>query len=57
MLKSVGEQRVDIMHTLALMVAELHTQGVSHGDIGGDAIWIGAPTNMSLTGFFSDPPR
>lgn len=49
----LAEQRVDIMHTLASMVAELHTQGVSHRDIGGDAIWLGSPTSMSLTGFFS----
>ncbi|MDV6333228.1 AAA domain-containing protein [Asticcacaulis sp. 201] len=48
-----SEQRVDIMHSIALMVAELHSQNVSHRDIGSDAIWIGAPTEMSLTGFFS----
>lgn len=48
-----GEQRVDIMHTLASMVAELHDRGVAHRDIGEDAIWLGEPTGMSLTGFFS----
>lgn len=49
----LGEQRVDIVHTLALMVAELHFHDIAHRDIGGDAVWMGAPTNMSLTGFFS----
>ena len=49
----LGDQRVDIVHTLASMVAELHFYGVAHRDIGSDAIWMGAPTNMSLTGFFS----
>lgn len=48
-----GEQRVDIMHTLTSMVAELHDRGVAHRDIGGDSIWLGEPTRMSLTGFFS----
>ncbi|MGO7661624.1 AAA domain-containing protein [Rhizobium ruizarguesonis] len=48
-----GEQRVDIMHTLTSMVAELHDKGVAHRDIGGDAIWLGEPTGMNLTGFFS----
>lgn len=48
-----GEQRIDIAHTLASMVAELHSHGVAHRDIGGASIWVGAPTNMSLTGFFS----
>jgi len=49
----MGEQRVDIMHTLTSMVAELHDRGVAHRDIGGDAVWLGEPTNMTLTGFFS----
>lgn len=48
-----GEQRVDIAHTLTWMVAELHAQGVSHRDIGGDAVWMGSPTSMAMTGFFS----
>lgn len=48
-----SEQRVDIVHTLASMVAELHAHGVAHRDIGGDAVWIGSPTSMALTGFFS----
>lgn len=48
-----GEQRVDVMHGLASMVAELHRHGVAHRDIGGDSIWIGSPTSMSLTGFAS----
>lgn len=48
-----GEQRIDIAHTLASMVAELHAHGVAHRDIGGDCVWLGAPTSMSLTGFFS----
>ncbi|MGO7530880.1 AAA domain-containing protein [Rhizobium leguminosarum] len=48
-----GEQRIDIAHSLAEMVAELHDRGVAHRDIGDDAIWLGAPTSMSLTGFFS----
>jgi len=48
-----GEQRVDIVHTLASMVAELHAQGIAHRDIGGDAVWMGSPTSMSMTGFFS----
>jgi hypothetical protein len=48
-----AEQRVDIAHTLASMVAELHAHGVAHRDIGGASIWVGAPTSMSLTGFFS----
>jgi sulfur transfer complex TusBCD TusB component (DsrH family) len=49
----LGEQRVDIVHTLASMVAELHAHDIAHRDIGGDAIWMGGPTAMSLTGFFS----
>jgi tRNA A-37 threonylcarbamoyl transferase component Bud32 len=49
----IAEQRLDIMHTLASMVAELHSHGVSHRDIGDEAIWLSAPTSMSLTGFFS----
>lgn len=48
-----GEQRVDIMHTLTSMVAELHDKDVAHRDIGGDAVWLGEPTGMNLTGFFS----
>lgn len=48
-----GEQRVDIVHTLASMVAELHAQGVAHRDLGADAVWMGSPTSMSMTGFFS----
>ncbi|MDR6591564.1 serine/threonine protein kinase [Agrobacterium tumefaciens] len=48
-----GEQRVDIMHALTSMVAELHDRGIAHRDLGGDAIWLGEPTGMSLTGFFS----
>lgn len=46
-----GEQRVDLIHTLASLVAELHSQGVTHRDLGSDCVWLGAPTNMSLTGF------
>lgn len=49
----LAEQRVDIVHTLTSMVAELHYRGVSHRDIGDDAIWLGTPTTMALTGFFS----
>lgn len=49
----LGEQRVDIVHTLASMVAELHVHDIAHRDIGGDSIWMGGPTTMSLTGFFS----
>jgi serine/threonine protein kinase len=48
-----GEQRADIIHTLASMLAELHDRDVAHRDLGSDAIWVGAPTNMALTGFFS----
>ncbi|MCW3845981.1 NERD domain-containing protein [Sphingomonas sp. LB-2] len=48
-----GEQRVDIAHALASMTAELHAKGVAHRDIGGDCVWIGDPTNMKMTGFFS----
>ena len=48
-----AEQRVDIAHSLTEMVAELHDRGVAHRDIGDDAIWLGAPTSMQLTGFFS----
>lgn len=49
----LSEQRVDIVHSLARMVSELHRFDVAHRDIGGDAIWMGSPTNMSLTGFYS----
>ncbi|MDT8760555.1 AAA domain-containing protein [Sphingomonas psychrotolerans] len=49
----LGEHRLDIVHKLASMVAELHTHGVAHRDIGGDAVWMGSPTTMSMTGFFS----
>lgn len=48
-----GEQRLDIVHSLSSMVAELHSRGVSHRDIGGDAVWMGSPTSLALTGFFS----
>lgn len=48
-----GEHRVDIAHTIASMIAELHSHDLAHRDIGGDAIWVGSPTNMVLTGFFS----
>ncbi|MBN7787667.1 NERD domain-containing protein [Ponticoccus gilvus] len=48
-----NEQRVDIVHSLARMISELHRFDVAHRDIGGDAIWMGSPTNMSLTGFCS----
>lgn len=47
------EQRIDIVHSLVRMVSELHRFDVAHRDIGGDAIWMGSPTNMSLTGFYS----
>ncbi len=49
----LNEQRVDIVHSLAKMVSELHRFDIAHRDIGGDAIWMGSPTNMSLTGFYS----
>ncbi|UZE50983.1 AAA domain-containing protein [Rhodopseudomonas sp. P2A-2r] len=49
----LGEQRIDIVHTLASMIGELHSKGVAHRDIGSDAIWLGSPTNIALTGFFS----
>ncbi|MBY3201771.1 AAA domain-containing protein [Rhizobium laguerreae] len=48
-----GEQLVDIMHSLASMVAELHDRGVAHRDIGDDSIWLSSPTSMALTGFYS----
>lgn len=48
-----SEHRVDIAHTLASMIAELHSHGLAHRDIGEDAVWIGSPTRMMLTGFFS----
>tara|TARA_R100000935_G_C2837137_1_gene168768 strand:- start:610 stop:3822 length:3213 start_codon:yes stop_codon:yes gene_type:complete len=49
----LSEQRVDIVHSIARMVSELHRLDVAHRDIGGDAIWMGSPTSMSLTGFYS----
>jgi len=48
-----GEQLIDIMHSLASMVAELHDRGVAHRDIGDDSIWLGSPTSMAMTGFYS----
>ncbi len=48
-----SEHRVDIAHTMASMIAELHSHDLAHRDIGGDAVWVGSPTSMSLTGFFS----
>lgn len=48
-----SEHRVDIAHTMASMIAELHSHDLAHRDIGGDAVWVGSPTNMALTGFFS----
>ena len=48
-----GEQKIDIAHSLARMVAELHSHGVSHRDIGDASIWITEPTRMQLTGFSS----
>ncbi|MFO3796028.1 MAG: NERD domain-containing protein, partial [Anaerolineales bacterium] len=47
------EQRVDIVHSIAKMVSELHRFDVAHRDIGSDAIWLDRPTNVSLTGFYS----
>ncbi|MDW9518092.1 AAA family ATPase [Sinorhizobium medicae] len=46
-----GEHRVDAMHTLVSLVAELHKNGVSHRDLGADCIWVGSPTDMALTSF------
>ena len=48
-----GDQLIDIVHSLVSMVAELHRHGVVHRDIGEDCVWMGDPTSMSLTGFFS----
>lgn len=48
-----SDHAIDIIHALASMVAELHSHGVAHRDIGDEAIWLGNPTSMSLTGFFS----
>lgn len=46
-----GVHRVDAMHTLVSLVAELHSQGVAHRDLGSDCVWLGSPTDMALTGF------
>lgn len=48
-----SEHRVDVAHTLALTVTELHSHGVAHRDIGDASIWLGEPTSMQLTGFSS----
>lgn len=48
-----GDQLIDIVHSLVSMVAELHRHGVAHRDIGDDCVWMGDPTSMSLTGFYS----
>ncbi len=48
-----GEQRIDIVHCLVSMGAELHRNGIAHRDIGSDCVWLGTPTTMSLTGFAS----
>ena len=37
----LNEQRVDIVHSLAKMVSELHRFDAAHRDIGGDAVWMG----------------
>jgi tRNA A-37 threonylcarbamoyl transferase component Bud32 len=48
-----SEHRVDLAHTMASMIAELHSHDLAHRDIGADAVWVGSPTSMALTGFFS----
>lgn len=48
-----GEQRIDIVHCLVSMGAELHGNDIAHRDIGSDCVWLGTPTSMSLTGFAS----
>ncbi|PVM82098.1 lipopolysaccharide core heptose(II) kinase RfaY [Caulobacter endophyticus] len=48
-----GDQLIDLVHSLVSMVAELHRHGVAHRDIGGDCVWLGDPTSMAMTGFYS----
>lgn len=47
------EHLIDIAHTVASMIAELHTHNVAHRDIGSDGIWMGGPTDIAFTGFYS----
>lgn len=47
------DQRLDAIHSLLGIVAELHGQGIAHRDLAPACIWITSPTRLALTGFMS----
>ncbi|WP_337180302.1 AAA domain-containing protein [Sphingopyxis granuli] len=47
------EQRLDLLASLASIVAELHSQGIAHRDLAPSCIWMTSPTRIALTGFMS----
>lgn len=47
------DQRLDAIHSLLGIVAELHRQGIAHRDLASACVWITSPTRLALTGFMS----
>jgi hypothetical protein len=48
-----GDERITAAATLMEIVAELHTQGIVHRDLGPRSVWAASPTRLALGGLMT----